>query len=62
VPKVLGKSLSVAKRKIKAAGCAVGQIKRKKDKSKAGKVIAQTRAPKLVLPTGSRVGLTVGTK
>jgi PASTA domain-containing protein len=62
VPNVVGNSSKVGKAKLKKAGCATGKVKRKKSPKNAGKVIKQSRAAGLVLPAGTKVDLTIGTK
>lgn len=61
VPKVVGNSSAVAKKKLRAAGCATGKVKRKKSPKNSGKVIAQGKPAGTVLPAGSRVDITIGT-
>jgi hypothetical protein len=61
VPKIVGNSSAVGKKKLKAAGCATGKVSRKKSPSKAGKIIAQSVPAKTVLPAGAKVGITIGT-
>jgi hypothetical protein len=61
VPKIVGNSSKVAKAKLKKAGCATGKVKRKKDKKRRGKVIAQSQPAGAVLPAGSKVDITIAT-
>jgi hypothetical protein len=61
VPKLKGRTLAVAKKRLAKAHCGVGRITRKKGpRSKKGIVLAQHPAPGTVKPAGSKVKLTVG--
>jgi uncharacterized repeat protein (TIGR01451 family) len=61
VPKVVGKKLAAAKKRIKKAHCSVGKIKHKHAaKSKRGKVLAQSPKPGRKLKNHAKVNLTVG--
>jgi hypothetical protein len=61
VPKVKGKTLAVAKKRLAKAHCGVGRITRKKGpRSKKGIVLAQQPKPGTVKPSGSKVKLVVG--
>jgi alpha-tubulin suppressor-like RCC1 family protein len=60
VPKVKGKSLSAAKRAIKAHNCSVGKIKRATSSTvKKGRVISQKPRPGRRLRHGAKVNLVV---
>jgi serine/threonine-protein kinase len=60
VPKVTGKTLSVAKRSIKAHDCAVGKVKHASSPTiKKAHVISQTPKPGVRLKHGARVNLVV---
>jgi WD40 repeat protein len=60
VPKVKGKSLKVAKRRIKARDCRVGKVKHAfSSKVKKGRVIAQKPRARRVLAHGARIRLTL---
>jgi hypothetical protein len=61
VPKLKGKKLTVAKAKIKNAGCKVGKIKKVRGSAgKRGKVIQQSPKPGKVSAPGTKVSLKVG--
>jgi hypothetical protein len=66
VPALKGKTLVAAKKALRAAGCALGKVARRRSakggsgKKKAKpKVVAQSRAPGKTLPFGAKIGLTV---
>jgi PASTA domain len=60
VPKVRGKTLSAAKRSIKAHDCSVGKVKHASSRTvKKGHVISQTPKPGVRLKHGARVNLVV---
>ena len=59
VPKVVGKTLSAAKKTLKAAHCGVGKIKRVYSKVRNGRVAAQNPKPGKHLASGAKVALTV---
>jgi hypothetical protein len=61
VPKLVGKKLKTAKRRIRKAGCRVGRVKRRRgSRRKAARVLKQRPAAgKLRLP-GAKVNLTLG--
>jgi plastocyanin len=61
VPRLKGKTLAAAKKRLARAHCAVGKItKRKGPKRKKGKVVAQTPKPGTSKPAGSKVRLVIG--
>ena len=57
VPKLKGKKLKIAKKKLVKAGCTLGKVTG--HKSKNAKVRKQSAKPGKILPLGSRVGVTV---
>ena len=60
VPELVGLKLSAAKRGLKAAGCDVGAVKRKKSRRQAGRVLSQKAKPGSRLAAGTKVAVTVG--
>jgi hypothetical protein len=61
VPNVIGKSSSSAKASVRKAGCASAVKYKKGVKAKqVGKIVAVSPAPGTVLPSGSKVTLTIG--
>jgi hypothetical protein len=61
VPRLVGEKLRTAKSKLKAAGCTLGRVtKRKASAKKVGKVLAQGSKPGTTLRAGAAVKLTVG--
>lgn len=61
VPKLIGGKLAAAKKKMKAAGCKIGKVKRKKGvEVKSAKVVRQSAKPGTSLPAGASVKLTLG--
>jgi hypothetical protein len=60
VPKLKGKRLKAAKKQIRAAGCKLGKLtKRKSATAKKGKVAKQTPKPGTVATPGTKVKLTI---
>jgi beta-lactam-binding protein with PASTA domain len=59
VPKVIGKSLKVAKKTLKHANCGLGKVKKAFSKKKKGLVIAQSPKPGKTLSRGAKVSLTL---
>ena len=59
VPKVVGKPLPAAKKKLKAAHCRAGTIKKVYSKVKRGRVVAQHPKAGRHLKGGAKVALTV---
>jgi cytochrome c551/c552 len=59
VPKVVGKPLSAAKKRLTAAHCGVGKITKVYSKVKKGRVAAQSPRPGKHLKAGARVALRV---
>jgi len=59
VPKVVGKALPAAKKKLKAAHCSVGTIKKVYSKVKRGRVVAQHPKAGRHLKNGAKVALTI---
>lgn len=57
VPKLKGKKLKAARKKLKKADCTLGKVKGKKTKS--AKVSKQSPAPGKTLAAGAKVGVTV---
>jgi IPT/TIG domain/PASTA domain len=61
VPKLRGKRLIAAKRRLKKAHCALGKVRKKaRTTAKRGRVVAQRPKPGSVLPVGAKVKLTLG--
>jgi hypothetical protein len=61
VPKVIGRTLRVAKVRLGRSGCKLGRVKKVEAAAKhAGKVLKQRPKPGKVLSPGSRVRLTLG--
>jgi PASTA domain-containing protein/IPT/TIG domain-containing protein len=61
VPSLVGKRLRTAKSKLKAAGCTLGKVTRRKASAKkVGRVLAQGSKPGASLRAGAAVKLTVG--
>jgi beta-lactam-binding protein with PASTA domain len=61
VPKVVGRRLAAAKKRIRKAHCAVGKIKHKHAAaSKRGKVISQSPKPGRKLKNLAKINLVVG--
>jgi hypothetical protein len=61
VPKLIGGKLAAAKKKMKAAGCKIGKVKKKKGvEVKSAKVVHQSVKPGTSLPAGASVRLTLG--
>jgi hypothetical protein len=61
VPKLLGRRLAAAKKKLKAADCRIGTVKKTNGVSTtAGKVKSQQQKPGKVLAAGSKVGVRLG--
>jgi hypothetical protein len=62
VPKLIGGKLAAAKKKMKAAGCKIGKVKKEKGvEVKSTKVVHQSVKPGTSLPAGASVRLTLGT-
>jgi hypothetical protein len=60
VPKLTGKSLKVAKKKLRAAHCKVGKVHRRKGpKRRRGKAVHQSIKPGKVRPAGTKVAVTL---
>lgn len=62
VPKLRGRTLAVAKRRLRGAGCRLGRVKKVHavSSSKRGKVVKQVPKPGRVLAPGSKVTLKIG--
>lgn len=61
VPKLNGKKLKAAKKKLKKASCKLGKVKRHKGvTTKTGKVVKQSPKPGKQLAPGSKVKVTLG--
>jgi PASTA domain/IPT/TIG domain len=61
VPKLKGKKLKAAKKKLRKAGCKPGKVKRLKGvTAKAGKVVKQSPKPGKKLAPGTKVKVTLG--
>lgn len=61
VPKLTGKKLKAAKKKIRAAHCKVGHVGKKKGvTAKTGKVVKQSPKPGTVRGAGSKVAIRLG--
>ena len=60
VPKLAGKKLKAAKKKLKLADCKLGKVTKKKGATaKTGKVEKQSPKPGKVLASGSKVKVTL---
>ena len=60
VPKLKGKKLKPAKKKLRASGCKLGKVKKKKGATaKTGKVVRQSAKAGSVLAAGSKVTVTL---
>jgi hypothetical protein len=60
VPKLAGKSLKAAKKKLLAADCKLGKVtKRQGSKRQKGKAVHQGAKPGKVLPAGTKIAITV---
>ena len=59
VPRVVGKALRTAKRKLHATLCGVGNIKRVYSNARRGRVVAQRPKPGKHVDRGTKVALTV---
>ena len=57
VPRLKGLTLAKAKTKLRKAHCRLGKVARKKSKSRARRVIAQTPKPKKRLKAGTKVNV-----
>jgi beta-lactam-binding protein with PASTA domain len=61
VPKLKGRKLKAAKKKLKHSDCKFGKVKRiHSGAKKKGKVVAQTPRAGRVLPAGSKVSVKLG--
>jgi len=61
VPKLIGGKLAAATKKLKAAGCKIGKVKKKKGvEVKSAKVVHQSVKAGTSLPAGASVKLTLG--
>jgi hypothetical protein len=64
VPKLVGEKAKVARRKIRAAGCEIGEVRRPKARRgrKRGPLVVKSSSPSAgtVLPAGSQVNLKLG--
>lgn len=60
VPDVARLKLSAAKKAIRAANCAVGHVRKKKDRRKVRRVLSQQPVAGSVRPPGSKVALVLG--
>jgi IPT/TIG domain-containing protein/PASTA domain-containing protein len=61
VPKLEGKTLKAAKKKLRKAGCKVGKVKLRGDAtSKTGKVVKQSPRPGRQYAPGTKVNVTLG--
>jgi beta-lactam-binding protein with PASTA domain len=58
VPKLKGKKLKAARKKLKMTGCKLGKVKGVNDK--AAKVVKQSPKPGKVLSRGSKVNVKLG--
>ena len=57
VPRLTGKKLKADRKKLRKAGCKLGNVRG--EKSKAAKVVKQFRKPGTILPAGAKVGVKV---
>jgi hypothetical protein len=61
VPRLKGRSLSAARRRLRSAGCSVGEVARRKGPTaRTAKVLTQTPKPGAIRARGFAVGLTLG--
>jgi beta-lactam-binding protein with PASTA domain len=61
VPKLKGKKLTAAKKKIHAAACKLGHVAKKKGVTpKTGKVVKQSPKVGSIKPAGAKVSLKLG--
>ncbi|MGN6814720.1 MAG: PASTA domain-containing protein [Solirubrobacterales bacterium] len=61
VPKLNGKKLKAAKKKLRKASCKLGKVKLRGDATaKTGKVVKQSPKPRKQLAPGSKVNVTLG--
>lgn len=62
VPKLKGKTIAQAKKKLKQANCKLGKVRHKSANSakQRGKVISQSKKPKTQLDPGTKIGVVVG--
>ena len=58
VPKLTGKSLKTSRRKLKEAGCKLGNVRGRR--SKTAKVVKQNLRPGTAVPVGTEVGVKLG--
>jgi beta-lactam-binding protein with PASTA domain len=59
VPKLVGKTLAAAQKKLEKANCALGKTKKKESDEKPGTVLSSSPAKGENLPAGTKVKLTV---
>jgi hypothetical protein len=60
VPKLLGAGIKASKAKLRAAGCKLGKVTKKRGaKASTGKVVGQSRKPGSVLPAAAAVKVTL---
>jgi hypothetical protein len=59
VPRLKGRTLALAKRLLKRAGCRLGKVSKRKSRKHAGTVLRQAKKPGRKLPRGTRVALAV---
>jgi hypothetical protein len=61
VPRLTGDSLKVSRRMLRAAGCTIGRLRKRRNATAAtGKVIRQSPRPGAVLPRAASIELTLG--
>lgn len=59
VPRVVGRTLRIARRVITRAGCRVGRIRRARSRVRVGRVVRQSPRARALVRRGTRVNLTV---
>jgi PASTA domain/IPT/TIG domain len=61
VPKLKGKKLKGSKKRVRKAGCKVGKVKKRGDATaKTGEVVKQRPKPGKLVPSGTKVKITLG--
>lgn len=61
VPRLKGKKVRNAKQMLRRGDCKLGKVSRRRAaKAKKGKVLSQAKKPGKVLPSGSKVNITIG--
>jgi hypothetical protein len=60
VPRVIGRSLRVARARIRSANCRVGRVRYRRSARARGRVLTQAPRPRARRPNGTRVHVTIG--